>query len=336
MYRFVVLVMAALTAALAAASVASGQARTGATPPSSTPPGVNNPSGNAAADQIIKFGNYDGVGKRLSKQDKAKGKTVVDLLAQDKADAMAFVKLVQLSCNVTDAVLVTEGKETVDGGVVNTRTFEVACSNGMGYFLVAQQPGKPYGFTCFGADATHVADIAAKRKPSAICALPANKDMKVTASAILNSSGQNCTVRGYRWIGQSAKSSTDYIEVACDNRGFVLASPLPGSSAALKVVACHDAYLQGIPCKLSDNGAQAITLQTFKDALAQHNVRCSASDVRSVGLETVRKRHVVEFLCPEQPKGLVAFIPLEGNVAPFETVDCMAAAKRGIKCTLTN
>jgi hypothetical protein len=43
----------------------------------------------------------------------------------------------------------------------------------------------------------------------------------------------------------------------------------------------------------------------------------------------------VEFLCPEQPKGLVAFIPLEGNTALFEMADCAAAAKRGIKCALT-
>jgi hypothetical protein len=338
MNQFIVLVVAAFSIAFTAAPAAQGQAGggpVGTAPPSATPPGMNTPTENAATDEITKFGNFSALSKRLSKQDKANGKTVVDLLAQDKADATTLVRSLQLSCNVTYGILVTEGAATVDGATVNTRTFEVSCSNGIGYFLVSQQPGKPYGFSCFGADATRAADVAAGRKPSAVCELPANKDMKAMASAVLSFSGHNCPVRDYRWIGQSAKSNTDYAEVACSDRGYIVASPLPGSTAMLKVVACHDAYLQGIPCKLSDNGVQVITIQTFKDALAQYHVPCTTSDVRSVGLESVKKRHVVEFLCPEQPKGLVAFIPLEGNTAPFETVDCAAAAKRGIKCGLT-
>ena len=303
--------------------------------PSNVPGGMDNPSESAATDQITKFGNYDTVAKRLSKQDKARGKTVADLLAQDKADATSLVKSLQLSCNVTNAILVTEGTETEDGATVNTRTFEVSCSTGIGYFLVSKQPGKPVGFTCFGADATRAADVAAGRKPNVVCGLPENSDMKAMASAILKSSGRSCPVRDYRWIGQSAKSSTDYTEIACSDHGFIVASPLPGSTATLKVVACRDAYLQGIPCKLSDNGAPVATMQTFRDALAQHQVTCTATDSRLVGKESIKQRHIVEFQCPEHPKGLVAYIPLEGNTAPFETVDCAAAAKRGIKCTLT-
>jgi len=54
-----------------------------------------------------------------------------------------------------------------------------------------------------------------------------------------------------------------------------------------------------------------------------------------VGQENVLKRYVVEFQCPQQPKGLVAFIPLNGNTAKFETLDCKAAAKKGVTCQLT-
>jgi len=46
------------------------------------------------------------------------------------------------------------------------------------------------------------------------------------------------------------------------------------------------------------------------------------------------KRHVVEFKCPEHPDGLVAFIPLGTNANKFQTMDCKAAKKAGIKCTL--
>jgi len=339
MKQVIVLIAAAFAASFVVTLAAQGQmgggGPVGTAPPSSTPLGVGAPTENTATDQITKFGNFTALSNRLSKQDKAKGKTVADLLAQDKADATALVKSLQLSCDVTNAVLVTEGPTTVDGATVNTRTFEVSCNNGMGYYLVSLLSGKPYGFTCFSADATRAADVAAGRKPSIVCELPANRDMKAMASTILSSSGHSCPVHDYRWIGQSAKSNTDYTEVACSDRGYIVASPLPGSTAMLKVVACHDAYLQGIPCKLSDNGAQVVTLQTFIDALAQHGILCTASNVRSAGLESIKKRHVVEFLCPEQPNGLVAFIPLEGNTAPFETIDCAVAAKRGIKCALT-
>lgn len=73
-----------------------------------------------------------------------------------------------------------------------------------------------------------------------------------------------------------------------------------------------------------------------KDALKQHGVACEADKVRVIGYETVKKRRVVEFSClKQQPKGLVAFIPVDDSKAPFEALDCDAAAKRQAVCTLT-
>ena len=335
MNKSIFFIVAVFASAIIATPLAAQRAGGPAVSTTATPEAVPNLTGNTTQDQINVFGNYSDVAKRLTKADKSKGKTIADLLAQDKADAITVIQSAGMSCDVAKAVLVSEGPTTVDGAAVNTKTYEVSCSNGMGYFLVSQEPGKPYGFTCFGAGATRDSDVAAGRKPGAVCGLPENQDLKALAANVLARAGRGCAVRDFRWIGQSAKSNTDYTEVACSDIGYIVASPLPGSTAKPVVVTCRDSYLQGIPCKLSDNGAQVITLQTFKDALAQHGVPCTASNVRSVGLESVKKRHVVEFLCPEQPKGLVAFIPLEGNTAPFEMVDCAAAAKRGIKCALT-
>jgi len=53
-----------------------------------------------------------------------------------------------------------------------------------------------------------------------------------------------------------------------------------------------------------------------------------------IGQETTQKRYVVEFACPQQPHGLVAYIPAPGSTAPFEVVDCAAAARRHAICTL--
>jgi hypothetical protein len=70
--------------------------------------------------------------------------------------------------------------------------------------------------------------------------------------------------------------------------------------------------------------------------LELHKVSCDAEAVHVIGHEAVKRREVVEYFCPkQQPNGLVAFLPTEGATAPFEVLDCPAAAKRQAVCTLT-
>ena len=141
-------------------------------------------------------------------------------------------------------------------------------------------------------------------------------------------------MRETKWLGQSTTSNTDFLEVACiDGTGFIVASPLPGPSLSIRVAACPDSTRQGVPCRLSDNG---LSMQTFKDAMVQHQIVCDATDMHPVGRESIKRRRIVEFFCPQQyPKGPVAFVPLEQGAAPFEVVDCIAAAQRGVICTMT-
>ncbi|MGA7676269.1 MAG: hypothetical protein WCA78_14635 [Rhizomicrobium sp.] len=265
------------------------------------------------------------------------GLTPEQMRAQDMAEVTNLVNSAQFSCDVTNAQLLLEGSETTNGNTVKTKTFEATCGNGLGYFFVGRgQLGPLSGFTCFAANATNDADVKAHRDPDMVCTLPENLDMKAIATKVLLRKGVSCPVGDVKWRGTNSKSNTDYTEIACsDGNGFILASPLPGSTLKPQLVRCHDAAMQGIPCKLSDNG-QVLTTQTFIDALAQHHVACDAPDVRVIGKEaTKQQRHVVEFACKQHPEGLVAFIPLEGNTAPFETLDCAAAAKRGVACKLT-
>jgi len=80
-------------------------------------------------------------------------------------------------------------------------------------------------------------------------------------------------------------------------------------------VSCADAAKQGIKCRLTDAGPVEIpvTLETFKSALAQHGVSCSIAQIRMIGQETHLKRYVVEYRCADQPAGMIAYLPLEGN-----------------------
>lgn len=253
------------------------------------------------------------------------------------SDAATLTKSLALSCTVSEAKLLADGTADINGKPVHVRTYETACSNGLGYFLVDQAPEPAIGFTCFSADATHTADVAAGREPQPSCSLPANADVKKAAGTVLSRLGQQCTVTALRTIGRDTKANTELTEAACSGgTGYVIASPLPGATQAVSAQSCPDSYRRGVACKLSSNGAPMVTLDTFKQALKQHNVACTVQDLRLIGRQNGSKRHVVEFKCSEHPEGLVALIPLEDATAPFETMSCTDAGfKQHVICSLT-
>lgn len=344
MNRSITIAAAALaTVAFCASASAQISPGGGAAPNAGgVPSGNHMGQNNMTQDEFNQVQEYADEAKRLTKEDKAKGKTLADLLAEDKVTAEALAKSMPLSCEVDQAMLAAQGPVTVDGKQVDTKTYEVTCSNGMGYFLISQTPGAPYGFSCFAADFTRAADVAAGREPGIVCKLPPNADLKAMAAGLLSKVGVTCAVRDTKWAGQNSAAKTEFNEIACtDGKGYIVTSALPGSTKPVHALSCHDSAAQGLPCKLSDNGPPLMTLQTFKDALGQHNVACDASASESAihfhGQETAKKRYVVEFKCTQYPKGLVAYIPLNGNTAPFETTDCATAAKRKpeILCKLT-
>lgn len=297
-------------------------------------------AGSAAAQG---YGGYGAAPQPSSHQtDQTPKRSAKAKPAPSKADVLrdtaALMKSLQLPCEVSDAAQLNEGTATVSGKNVHVRTFETACSNGMGYFLVEQPPEKSIVFSCFSAEHTRQADQAQGRTPGPECSLPANADLKIMAGSILGKIGLPCQVTEVRSIGMEVGKNTELTEAACTGgTGYVISSALPGSTMPPSAQSCVDAYKRGVGCKMSSTGAPMLTMETFKDALAQHSVSCNADSLRLVGKETVKQRHVVEFKCPQQqPNGLVAFIPLEGNTAPFETMDCAHAASRyHIICTLT-
>lgn len=288
-------------------------------------------------DAFNKMSDYANQAQRLTKDDKAKGKTIDDLMKEDKAAAMAVAGALPLSCQVDKAILAAQGPETIDGKTVQTKTYEAICANGMGYFLTAREAAAGSGISCFAADAARATDIAAGRKPGPACGLPELADIKSMATAVMTRAGTPCAVRDYRWLGPNAAAHVEFNEIACsDNTGYILTVALPGSTAPARIMSCRDSNARGLPCKLSDNGGAPLTAQTFRNALQQRSIACDAGDkdIQLHGQETNLKRFVVEFKCSQHTQGLVAYIPLNGVKSPFEVVDCAGAAKRGVKCTL--
>jgi hypothetical protein len=263
-------------------------------------------------------------------------------------EAGTVAKSLHLACDVSDAQIASENKITgKTGAKITARTYEIACGQGEGFFVVAQDPDPPVGFSCFAIEGQRAAAAAKGEKFDQACVLAANHDLNMMATAVLSHVGTTCNVAKLQWYGQN--SSMEFTEVACgDGKGYLVGTALPGSDVATRAVSCTDAAAQGKPCIMTKSapvsataapaGEPAPTLEAFKAALTQHGIACTPSgdnDIRLVGKQNKSQRHVVEFKCPEQPKGLVALIPLGSNTNPFQSMNCAEAAKIGASCKLT-
>ena len=265
---------------------------------------------------------------------------------QESSDA---AKALQLSCDVKDAGFIGQAHATVNGRSVNAKTYEIACGNGMGYFVVWQDPELPVAYSCLQAEGQRAAAAAKGQQYDGVCELPANRDLNAMATRLLASGGATCGVTKLAWFGKDEKGGAEFTEVVCsDGKGYVLATSLPGFIWKAQAQTCSEAAARGMACQMTTVAVATAgpataaadddhpTAEALKAALAQHGVACTVADLRLIGREKMRRRHVVEFQCPEQPKGLVAFIPLGANVAKFETLDCVASTKAGIACKLTH
>jgi len=323
-------VVLALAGLAAAAGFASAQSVPGpmVSVPSGTRSGVGLPLNSADIEKLRDL---------VDRDHGLTGRELASAKKRAKEESTRLVSADELACEVTDAERVGGGKGTAGGKSIDVNVYEVACANGMGYFLVSQGAERPVVLSCFAAEATHAADAATGKMSESFCQLPANKDVKATATSMLSTAGRTCAVSNFRWFGMNAAERTEYSEVACaDGKGYLMKIPQSRPAAQASVMSCEEAAKQGLKCHLTDVGAVSapVTMQTLRDALKQHGVDCEAAQLRLVGRESVRRRYVVEVQCPGQPQGMVTFIPLADNPNEFESLDCAAAVERQVTCEL--
>ena len=292
-------------------------------------------NGSLTHDDLQKLGSD-------TKSDSSLSRQAALARAKAKAESEQLLQALQLSCQVSNAQVVVAGtsKPASGGKEIDTRVYEVACAGGAGYVLERQGGAKPMALSCLTAEEARAADVAKGRAAGFYCKLPENVDVYgMVTSMIASGTGASCTVRDLQLFGRSESTQSDYSEVACnDGKGFLLRTPLPGSQAETLVMSCSDAARKGIKCRLTDAGPveTPVTMDTFKDALAQHGVSCRIDQIRMIGQEDNRKRYVVEYRCADQPAAMVAFIPLQGNANPYEALDCADAMARGVAFTFTS
>jgi hypothetical protein len=312
----------------------------GATPNSIAPDSTV--QGTMSPGDIKEFADFVDNARRLEAK---------DLVSKSLAIRRSTVMLdaLHVSCRVSNAAHIGSGSIVVDGKSESAGLYEVACEDGMGYLLTLIGRSSATGISCFAAAAFAADDRASRAPVDTRCRLPENQDFGAMASKGLRQAGIDCEAREQKWLGQSADPKVDFIEVACrDGRGFVLRSPVPGSKSAADALSCAEAARHGANCILTaaaapasaanstDNASTAQIrpdLQWFKDALSARGVPCDVQKARIIGRESIKRRYIVEYLCPQQPRGIVAYVPSAGDsVNPFESMDCDAAAIRKITC----
>ncbi|HEX4860896.1 MAG TPA: hypothetical protein VFV07_06640, partial [Rhizomicrobium sp.] len=206
----------ALIALATPASAQSGGAGGALQSSGAQPLGDHMGQNNMTQDQFNQLSDYVDQSKRLTKDDKAKGKTEDDLKKEDKAAAADLAKALSVPCDVTDAELVAQSSAGMRG-------YEAACGNGMGYFLVSESSKESRGISCFTAHAKYELDAAKGKAADAQCQLPANADIDAVATRVLASLNVACVVRKIFWMGRSDTTNSEYNEAACsDGKGYVL------------------------------------------------------------------------------------------------------------------
>jgi hypothetical protein len=260
--------------------------------------------------------------------------------AKAKAQSLPILQALRLSCDVSDAKLVIAGtrRPTSGGKELETRVYEVACAGSMGYLLETLGKEMPIGISCLSAEEARAVDVAKSKEPSFFCKLPENTNVYAMVTSLISAgAGAQCDVGTLRAYGRSESTHSEYSEVACkDGKGFLLRLAQPGFQGETVVMSCAEAAKQSIKCRLTDPGPveAAVTLQTFKEALAHNGVACDIGQIRLIGQEDHLKRYVVEYECANQAKSAIAFIPLAGNSNPYESLDCdTALSRRDVACT---
>lgn len=254
---------------------------------------------------------------------------------QGMKEAPAVVQSAGLNCTISDALYVGQGSTKVDGKDVDSKVYEVACKEGLGYFIIAPKGSAPQYYDCLALKS--VADAAAKAgKPSSgqTCKLPANLDPKQGLQPLLAKANvPSCaTVTQGRYLGSSAADLIAIYEARCDNgHGYLITAPKPGSKKTLTANDCAEAGLFGIKCEFTTDAE--IKQQILALPGSSNPAACKPSDGRWV-VTAVSGDRYYEIACTDGKSGYFFETDMTGKVK--QVIPCALAEQLAGGCTLTN
>lgn len=201
------------------------------------------------------------------------------------------------------------GCETGVGGIVDYPQLGSDAKVNFMSCLVGQDSGFPCQFTSKDALTASVKPLAAKADPK-------------------------CDVNNVRFIGVSKENGYFY-EFGCANQaGFIVLTGADHQSFDRMLPCAQAASLGG--CKFTDAGVAAADAKTtYTNTLKTGGYACTVQDFNVIGNQPATKRDYVEFKCPEQPWGLVGFVPQPDSQSSLHVHDCFIEQASRADCTLT-
>ena len=206
------------------------------------------------------------------------------------------------------------------------KIYEVACSEGMGYVLIAKTKGTdaPQAYTCM-----MTAQPGADGKPTPLaCKLPANARPELGLQPLMTQAGRSCQIDKARTVGLGATQT--YYEVACkDGSGYILQVPMKAGGPALTATTCLAFGPESkVKCTLSDPAAQLGVVTS----LAAATGKCALKDKRYVATDAAGTDYY-EVACTDG-KGYILHADASGHLK--ETIDCAVASGIAGGCTMTD
>jgi len=268
-----------------------------------------------------------------------KALTPEEAKAAGMAEAPAVAQRASIACTVTDATATGAGTITIDGAKVAVKTYEVACQEGLGYFLQDRGESGAFAFDCIqvaanaaAADAAAAGQPARRGQPAAAaaaaptCALPANQNANSMIQPTVTSAGARCTVTNVNFMGQSPSTGMKRYEVACnEGMGYVVDRHPTEAPAA---VDCLTAGMAGQECKLTTKAQ----INAYIGSIASRSGRtCAIADTRVMGSNSAGSIYY-ELSCSGSP----GYVMETKGGAFVRALDCLEAAGIGGGCTLTN
>ena len=227
--------------------------------------------------------------------------------------APAIAKAAGLSCEVNDAYFIgtSSGKDKGD-------IYEVACTQGLGYVLIAG--AKPTAYDC----------LATRTQPTLACRLPGNANAVEQFKPTVAQSGAACAVKDARYVG--ASPTVKVYEVTCQQGpGYLIEAPAPGQTTPLQAIPCAAAVGQSTQCTLTTKA----DIDAYIAALAAKSGQtCQVSANRYVGTNKNDGQSYFEVGCAQGPGFIIA---ADKDGAYKSSMSCPQAQAQGLgACTLTS
>lgn len=205
--------------------------------------------------------------------------------------------------------------------------YEVGCGSKVGGIIDYPQLASdaPIGFrSCIGQEGT-----------TATCTLSTREQIIESLKPLAATADSKCQVSDVRFVGVTTEGNGVFYEFGCSNQpGFIVRAKLSDNSFDRLVQCSAAASLGG--CKLTKaEDAAAGASGDYSSILKKAGYTCTVSDFNVIGSQENTKRDYVEFKCPEQPWGLIGFVPQPGSTAGVSVTDCYLVKTRNRTCTLT-